>query len=980
MANQETKKRKQQSADFKRVKAKVGKRARKPANETDTSFKTAAVKVGKQNVSQTVDRASDEDEIAELYSTRGRSIEDLASQLRHPASAVRTSAARGLKDAVTQQHATPKAIRSQLAVLMPVCAKCCVDEHSEVRELALVILSVVINKVCSNLSDGPSSSDPKGNLYLKPFVPLLMVHVTSALNSLDRATQLDGTKLVGLLSNSIPDLIAPYKSGILPAYVGILSHRSSQSLAPSGMGKSSAIGKGKKKSRNKKGTPELSPKAQILHTMLSLLRTDSGTEDCSPRFRTKLRLRSEPDLTVIRESRSTNGLFIPGARARSANPIRLQKVEDISKFYSSESNWTSWTESSSTGLSKENICELLGKLRDAFAEATPKDQPQHDLTEILVIIEAVHRFYESFCGLDLVDESTSRADTFFKIWSQLTSLIMDFFPFTSAVHSTDLVCNVNLEVSTLILDAHLHGCVTDKRYFSDVLTFLFSELEKCNSSLADDDVGGERLKGNLLFEAYERLLALTKNGSTSERFAMKTHCKIIETIAKVFFPGVSETCPDDRILRSQAGRKCILLMREIFLQYDWSVSTLGGSLGTSLAQIVNGLVSYLVAWESDFLSEISDVVTFLHNVIRRLDVASDSLSKEESHLIDGLRSGLGMLFRNRKKLGKKKHKEDTGCISATIFELYPEGIQKQVIGLLVMLQAPPAALLGDLGLICARCRQRVPGSVSTEMASLIVESIHTIRKTTSMQPYFGFVSDSMGIAPSPRREKVKKGDSISATDIVQYDSGIELSGDILCQCGPVKVLSLLEPLLTKWLAEVENATPETTLRARAAVFILSKFSSDLMDFDKSLFQGRPSLERCTRKAVCSILKSMPSCGHDESGFASDDSVLHMFLEPFKLLLETQGMMMRDIYADVTLKISDLSVRDQTNLLTALLAITCDRRMSRNLKKYGKDLFLYAKQIEAAVSGGSVALLGKRLCALLEVHLGSTVTEEVETTT
>ena len=259
VANQgSTKKRKAAgTSDFKRIKAKVGKRALKPANETDTSFRTASVTVGQQNVAQSqeqqeqqrrlaasgkrkddgnFDGSDDDDELLELYSTRGRSIEDIVSHLRHPAPNVRISAARGLKDAVCRSEATPTLICNHLAVLIPVCAKCCVDDDAEVRQLSLSILREVISKVCasttSNKEDnnGETTGSSTGYKFLRPFIPLLMAHVTSTLNSLDRKTQLDGTLVVAMLSSAIPSFVAPYRTEILPAYVAILSNHTSPSL------------------------------------------------------------------------------------------------------------------------------------------------------------------------------------------------------------------------------------------------------------------------------------------------------------------------------------------------------------------------------------------------------------------------------------------------------------------------------------------------------------------------------------------------------------------------------------------------------------------------------------------------------------------------------------------------------------------------------------------------------------------------------
>ena len=976
MANQTTKKRK--PSDFKRVKAKVGKRALKPANETDTSFKTASVNVGKQNVSQNreKDAAADEEdeEILELYSSRGRSIEDLASHLRHPAAPVRTSAARGLKDAVTRQQTTSKLIRSHLAILMPVCAKCCVDEHFEVRELALVILRVVITKVCSSSDEDNSNSDVDGSLYLKPFIPLLIAHVNSALNSLDRNTQLDGTKLVGMLSTFIPAFMAPYSSEILPAYVGILSHRSSQGFA-SGLEKSvpgSTTNTSKKKSsKNKKNNTEPSMKSQIIQSLLSLLKTTSHSEKRAAQAETKRKTSTGPDLSVVSGGRSVNAIFIPGSKSpqNSFPLLETRNIEDIPNFLSNTAKQGS-NRRNFGSLGWETICELLGRLRDAFAEVTPKDQPRYDLSEISLILETTQIFYKSCCAPNLIERSPENKDPFVKIWSQFIVLIMELFPIVSSSDSPGLVLEVKLEISMLMLDAYLDGLVSERKHFDEVLAFLFSELEKCKPT---GDTEGEddsaQTSAHVLFDAFQRLLAIAGEGEEEEHFRRDTHIKVVRTLSDSFFPLVEDESLVDKnnykaVARSQMGRKCaMLLVRQVFPQHDWSLKDLGGDFSKMLMQILTGFVKYLVAWECDFLYETTEVVALLHSVVRRLDVATRSISKQESHLVDELRSGLDPLFRYKKKL----QLDDSGVfISGTRFELYPQSLQKKLIGLIVMLQSPSQPVLDGLSLICARCRGGKSNTVTEDMASLIVQSIHTIRKTVSMQSYLGFITNSMGVANLSSVKSVAH-----AQDIIQFDAGVQLTGGILCQCGVLNVLPLLQPLLGKWLHLTDECSLENILQARAAISILSRCLSQWSPDSIIVFEAVPELEEPITQALCSMLKSLPPCDGKEAGRGSDDKNLTTFLEPLITLFQYQGKLLPQVFDFISSDIGNLSAGEQTRLLSALLVIAKDLRLSKRLKG-NTDLVSSAKIIETAVAGGSTTeRLGNRLRALLEVHVGNT---------
>ena len=91
-----------QQSDFKRLKAKVGKKAPKPLNLTDTSFKAASLHVAGQ--AAVTDRGDNDSSFGDsLVSSRGRTLAELISQLGHPASAVRHSAMKGLENVSSKQ-------------------------------------------------------------------------------------------------------------------------------------------------------------------------------------------------------------------------------------------------------------------------------------------------------------------------------------------------------------------------------------------------------------------------------------------------------------------------------------------------------------------------------------------------------------------------------------------------------------------------------------------------------------------------------------------------------------------------------------------------------------------------------------------------------------------------------------------------------------------------------------------------------------
>ena len=146
------------ASDFsKRPKAKVGKRARKPANVTDTKFRAASVKVKAQDaIGRTGgggggDASSTQDGLAasssstslELQSSRGKALPLLLSTLNHHSSVVRLSSLGGLKDAIAPNRASAAAVRANLNALVPALGRsCCVDDDDDFRSTGVQVTRV----------------------------------------------------------------------------------------------------------------------------------------------------------------------------------------------------------------------------------------------------------------------------------------------------------------------------------------------------------------------------------------------------------------------------------------------------------------------------------------------------------------------------------------------------------------------------------------------------------------------------------------------------------------------------------------------------------------------------------------------------------------------------------------------------------------------------------------------------------------------
>ena len=206
--------------DFaKRPKAKVGKKAPKKINATDTSFKTASVAVKSQGQGLDKNKVIGKDgqqtssltsaaSRLELASSRGNTLSTLQLSLRHHAPAVRASGLKGIRDAVQSLSALDDSalgisiLEANLPTLLPNMCRCWLDEDDDARGLAINLFGDILKNLCG----GTSSSEQSDLKSLSPFVPFLCAYASSALNSLDRDIRKDGAKIVGMLSSSKPIL------------------------------------------------------------------------------------------------------------------------------------------------------------------------------------------------------------------------------------------------------------------------------------------------------------------------------------------------------------------------------------------------------------------------------------------------------------------------------------------------------------------------------------------------------------------------------------------------------------------------------------------------------------------------------------------------------------------------------------------------------------------------------------------------------
>ena len=412
-------------SDFaKRAKGKVGKRAKKPANVTDTSFRAASVQIRSQDG---VDRSGDATATArstkagslELISSRGKSLPLLLSTLCHHSPTVRLSSLGGIRDAISSSRSGPAAVRANLNSLVPALGRCAIDDDDEVRAGGVDLLKEVAARVGEDEDDdrdgvGREGKEDKGGRgigeesaaaqHLSPYLPLLIAYVTSALNSLDVSVRLDGARAVETLVQVLGMTnVGHHAVELLPGFVRVMvdakaGGATSASAAVSnvtgcvGSGGTTTTGGGGKKSKSDQRSSKYDPvqntkNAAVLRSLVLLLKAaaaassassnydifneEIGLPDCKCDALSPVDLApslSPPDFVFVKGGSATNALLVYRS-CHAVNPNGpLLSLGALAKADRAIAPCTST--SLSAGLSIPVQVELYNTLRDRLIEVS----------------------------------------------------------------------------------------------------------------------------------------------------------------------------------------------------------------------------------------------------------------------------------------------------------------------------------------------------------------------------------------------------------------------------------------------------------------------------------------------------------------------------------------------------------------------------------------------------------------------------------
>ncbi|RIA91473.1 Rix1 complex component [Glomus cerebriforme] len=192
-------KKKAQQEDFKKPKLKVGKKKPQASNFTDTSFKSRAISLPNQSIT--------EDKSNEITNSRNLTLNELLSQLKHYSPGMRKDAIIGLKDFF---HVNPNILSQSSSLVVNSLLRLLIDDNKFVRTTLLSFFTEFFV--------------PMEKSELRPFLPLLIIYTCSAMTHIYEDIRADSIKFMELWLDIAPDIIVDgFWQRVMSNYIGLLT-------------------------------------------------------------------------------------------------------------------------------------------------------------------------------------------------------------------------------------------------------------------------------------------------------------------------------------------------------------------------------------------------------------------------------------------------------------------------------------------------------------------------------------------------------------------------------------------------------------------------------------------------------------------------------------------------------------------------------------------------------------------------------------
>jgi pre-rRNA-processing protein IPI1 len=154
--------------DFKKLKAKVGKKIPNAASHTKTDFKSARIVLPDQSINE---------EKGGAVTRRNLNLSDLLSQIQHYNVAIRKQAYVGFRELFIS---SPEVLKTELGSVISKFPKGFIDEDRSVRDVTLLLLRHVLDKTTK--------------AQLAPFLKLLLSWLKIGLTHMNERVRLDSIR------------------------------------------------------------------------------------------------------------------------------------------------------------------------------------------------------------------------------------------------------------------------------------------------------------------------------------------------------------------------------------------------------------------------------------------------------------------------------------------------------------------------------------------------------------------------------------------------------------------------------------------------------------------------------------------------------------------------------------------------------------------------------------------------------------------
>jgi hypothetical protein len=914
-----------------------------------------------------------------------------------------------------------------LSVLLPSILHALVDEDDGVRQLSIDAMASLLSGITTTTTTAATAATTKGSpssllsssssSSLLPFAPLIGARISSALHSLDADTRMSGVQMAKLVAMMAPQVLQQVdeKLLLLPPYVGLLgSGGDAKTTTQSSSSSSSSL------------DTILQSLVALLRVPFKVQQQQQQQQSLSSSSSTITTTICETvDLVYVPGGRSRNAIMMPSRPIRS--PRTLQPITSLSQLpclitqrqdksvaaplLKNKSNDTSTSSVTSALLSKvldalvdavtaaqhggstttsaaaqaatnkkkkkkKNNIKKNKKNHDsgssssnnAKAVAIPSSNQTWNVPRITLLLRTMgclhdyHHYQQQQQQHQLPKKqqqypTTTSTSDFDKIQHKAMKLIMDLFPVEEEEednnnnHSSGSGQDINMAMATLLLDVsaaatmkqndsnhHAAATTTAATAWMDlVLDWVIHKIEGTSQDFGGEE--GDKTSPPMLDTASWLDVACKLLKRLCEVHHQEESQHLV-TLLDLLYQKIFEQ-QNAAMICSTAARKIFVLVAELWASNH--EEDFGHGSSNTQAKYFHLATFCLESWGTDFLYESQHVLEALLSVVRR----TEELDGHSINMMDALRQGMTKL---------------TQPAGNSTFEKYPRHLQHLYLGLLVMLKKPTEASLKNLASICARAS--VDG-INKQPSGLIVESIHSVRKTIPMPVYVGFLINTTAVPQHAKAVKVlfesikdTKTDNNALTSaetkVKSMDCSLKQVTKLLQCLGPPphKVFEMIQPQLLAWekTANVRRdlAYWEYLVRMRP-VFVLKAFFFLLTKpHDSSLSMLLNDSESLHLEQ--SILQYL-HC------IASKDVAMEMpcLLSPIVALAMAVPSMLLAIFQKVAVWFEDatLSRAFQGNILSILSVLIQDGRMKNDLRDKQKSTLLQEYTQNIAQSPGIV---------------------------